>query len=147
MSNLNLIKTLESALAGSYAIAVKTQNYHWNVTGQNFKGLHQLFEDQYNELIDVVDVIAERIRALGEKVDGNFDFYKENSKFKAADPNKSSKDMVQDLINDNQSFIEDLKEFTNIAQKSGDEATADIFIERTQVHQKNLWMLKSIISA
>lgn len=147
MSNLNIIQTLESALAGSYALAVKTQNYHWNVTGQNFKGLHQLFEDQYNELIAIIDDIAERIRALGEKVNGNFDFYNENSKFKAADPNKSSGEMVQDLINDNQSFIEDLKDYTAIAQKNGDEATADIFIQRTQIHQKNLWMLKSLINA
>ncbi|MAZ80737.1 MAG: DNA starvation/stationary phase protection protein [Rickettsiales bacterium] len=143
MTNSNIIQTLESVLANSYAIAIKTQNYHWNVTGPNFKQLHLLFEEQYNEILVAIDNVAERIRTLGEKVDGNLSFYKENSKYKPGNQNLSDKEMIQDLINDNDLLSNDLADFIKIAQEGGDEGTADLYIQRLQIHQKASWMLKS----
>lgn len=143
MTNSNIIQTLESVLANSYAIAIKTQNYHWNVTGPNFKQLHLLFEEQYNEILVAIDNVAERIRTLGEKVDGNLSFYKENSKYKPGNQNLSDKEMIQDLINDNDLLSNDLADFIKISQEGGDEGTADLYIQRLQIHQKASWMLKS----
>ncbi len=127
MTNSNIIQTLESVLANSYAIAIKTQNYHWNVTGPNFKQLHLLFEEQYNEILVAIDNVAERIRTLGEKVDGNLSFYKENSKYKPGNQNLSDKEMIQDLINDNDLLSNDLADFIKISQEGGDEGTADLY--------------------
>jgi starvation-inducible DNA-binding protein len=143
MTNSNIIKTLESTLANSYALAIKTQNYHWNVTGPNFKQLHLLFEEQYNDILTAIDDIAERIRTLGSKVDGNLSFYKENSKYKPANADLSDKEMIKDLINDNESISVDLNDFIKIAQENNDEATADLYIQRVQIHEKAAWMLRS----
>lgn len=143
MTNSNIIKTLESTLANSYALAIKTQNYHWNVTGPNFKQLHLLFEEQYNDILVAIDDIAERIRTLGSKVDGNLSFYKENSKYKPANADLSDKEMIKDLINDNESISSDLNDFIKIAQENNDEATADLYIQRVQIHEKAAWMLRS----
>ena len=145
MTNSNIIKTLESTLANSYALAIKTQNYHWNVTGPNFKQLHLLFEEQYNDILIAIDDIAERIRTLGSKVDGNLSFYKENSKYKPANADLSDKEMIKDLINDNESISSDLNDFIKIAQENNDEATADLYIQRVQIHEKAAWMLRSSI--
>lgn len=145
MTNSNIIKTLESTLANSYALAIKTQNYHWNVTGPNFKQLHLLFEEQYNDILIAIDDIAERIRTLGSKVDGNLSFYKENSKYKPANADLSDKEMIKDLINDNESISGDLNDFIKIAQENNDEATADLYIQRVQIHEKAAWMLRSSI--
>ena len=145
MTNSNIIKTLESTLANSYALAIKTQNYHWNVTGPNFKQLHLLFEEQYNDILVAIDDIAERIRTLGSKVDGNLSFYKENSKYKPANADLSDKEMIKDLINDNESISGDLNDFIKIAQENNDEATADLYIQRVQIHEKAAWMLRSSI--
>ena len=73
MKNHKTLENLEITLATSYALALKTQNYHWNVVGANFKPLHELFGAQYEELSDAIDEVAERIRALGSKVDGSFE--------------------------------------------------------------------------
>ena len=72
MTNYKTTEILESILANSYGLSLKTQNYHWNVTGENFKTFHELFGEQYEDISDAIDELAERIRALGEKVEGTF---------------------------------------------------------------------------
>lgn len=145
MTNQNVINALKSALADSYVLYIKTQNYHWNVTGPNFKSLHLMFEEQYNDLFAAVDIIAERIRALGEKAPGTYAKYIELTSLKEGDENSDANAMVKDLAHDQDSIVKTLTHVLKQAQEIGDEVTAGIVTDRVEVHQKNAWMLKSSI--
>ena len=143
MSN-KLVTKLELLLSNSYALTIKTQNYHWNVVGPNFVALHQLFGDQYQELFTAIDEIAERIRSFGVLVDADLLYFGQNSQITAPKKSNNAEKMVADLATGHQTIIDSLLEAIKIAQDSKDEGTADLFIRRIQVHQKALWMLKSI---
>ena len=143
MSN-KLVTKLELLLSNSYALTIKTQNYHWNVVGSNFVALHQLFGDQYQELFTAIDEIAERIRSFGVLVEADLLYFSQNSKITAPKKSNNAEKMVSDLATGHQTIIDSLLEAIKIAQDSKDEGTADLFIRRIQVHQKALWMLKSI---
>lgn len=145
MKNNKTIETLELTLASSYALMLKTQNYHWNVVGVNFKPLHELFGAQYEDLFAAIDEIAERIRALGSKVDGSFENFSKISKAKKPNNKLADKAMVVDLIADHEALVKLLKNGIKIAQGAEDEASADMFIERIQIHEKAVWMLSSSI--
>lgn len=136
-------QNLNEVLANTYSLYLKTQNFHWNVTGPNFKALHELFGMHYEEMIPAIDEIAERIRTLGEKVDGSYENFAKLTKFSSADKNLDSESMVKELISSNNTLIELLKQGTQIAQDETDEATADLLITRTEAHQKHVWMLNS----
>lgn len=141
----NYIKGLQAALADSYGLYLKTQNYHWNVEGPHFKSLHELFEEQYRDLFEAIDDLAERIRALGEKVDGSYEGFQSLSKIKPGNPDLEEMEMVKDLFESNQQLIETLKTCMQAAQESGDEVTTDMMIERLNAHEKASWMLRSIM--
>ena len=143
MSN-KLVAKLELLLSNSYALTIKTQNYHWNVVGSNFVALHQLFGDQYQELFTAIDEIAERIRSFGVLVEADLLYFSQNSKITAPKKSNNAEKMVSDLATGHQTIIDSLLEAIKIAQDSKDEGTADLFIRRIQVHQKALWMLQSI---
>jgi starvation-inducible DNA-binding protein len=143
MKNHQTVQALEKVLADSYGLLLKTQNYHWNVVGENFKGLHQLFNEQYDEIFAAIDEIAERIRALGSKVDGTFENFSKLSKIKSGNKNADAKTMVKDLAHDNENMIKSLREAIKTAQAEGDEGSADLFIGREKAHEKALWMLES----
>lgn len=143
MKNHKTIVMLEEVLVNSYALMLKTQNYHWNVVGENFKSLHELFEAQYNELFTAVDEIAERIRALGSKVEGTFENFQKLNKSKSGNKNLDAKGMLKDLIADHDALTKQLAEGIKTAESEEDEGTADILIARTKVHEKALWMLGS----
>jgi starvation-inducible DNA-binding protein len=146
MKNNNTIKALELILANTYGLYLKTQNYHWNVRSKEFKSLHELFGTQYEELAEAIDEIAERIRALDSLVAANFKIFDKNSKIKDGNQNSSSQIMLKELYSDNQSLAEIANEVLKIAQKEGDEATADMMIGRIKIHNKNAWMLKSSLA-
>lgn len=139
---MTVIKALEKILADSYALYLKTQNYHWNVTGTEFRSLHLLFESQYTELAEAIDEIAERIRALGVKVPKLSEFIKLAS-VSEADSNLDSSSMIMDLAKNQDILITSLNNGLKISQKSGDEGTSDIIIQRIKVHEKSRWMLIS----
>jgi starvation-inducible DNA-binding protein len=141
--NHQTLDSLEKVLANSYVLALKTQNYHWNVVGENFKSLHLLFEEQYNEIAAAIDEIAERIRTFGVRVDGTFEHFQKLSKIKSGDKNLKSAAMIKDLIAGNEVVVEALKAGTKAAQEEGDEGTADLLIGRTKAHEKAIWMLTS----
>ena len=143
MNNKNVAKALHNTLSNSYALALKTQNYHWNVVGANFKSLHELFGSQYEELFEAIDEIAERIRALDILVPASFDVFGKESKIKSGNENAKTQAMVEELYNDNQTLTKILYDALKIVQKEGDEGTADMLIGRIQAHDKNAWMLKS----
>jgi starvation-inducible DNA-binding protein len=143
MANKKIADLLKIALADSYILYLKTQNYHWNVTGSHFKSLHLMFEDQYNDLFEAVDLIAERIRALGEKAPGSFAQYSKLSSIKEGDEDLSDMSMVKDLAQDQDIIVKTLMNVLHQAQKGDDEVTASIVTDRIEIHQKNAWMLNS----
>jgi starvation-inducible DNA-binding protein len=143
MTNQNTINSLKIALADSYVLYLKTQNYHWNVTGPYFKSLHLMFEEQYNDLFTAVDLIAERIRALGEKAPGSFSIYSKLTNIKEGDENIDSNAMVKELANDQDIIVNTLTNTLKEAQSVSDEVTVGILTDRIEIHQKNAWMLKS----
>ena len=144
MTNQNpTVIVLENVLANSYSLMLKTQNYHWNVSGPNFKPLHELFQLQYEDLFAVVDEIAERIRALGSKVEGNYEAFSKLTNAKKPDENLSDKQMLEDLVIDNKSIVETLKKGITISQENGDEVTAGMLTNRAQIHEKAIWMIES----
>jgi starvation-inducible DNA-binding protein len=141
--NKEVVESLKLVLANSYALYLKTQNYHWNVTGPNFNSLHLLFNAQYNDLAVAVDDIAERIRTLDSRVEASFSHFGKTSKIKDGNENANATTMVGELAADNETLAKILKETFQIATKVGDDATADLIIGRIEIHQKNVWMLKS----
>ncbi|MCC8417055.1 MAG: DNA starvation/stationary phase protection protein [Rickettsia endosymbiont of Bryobia graminum] len=141
---MSVTKILEVILADSYALYLKTQNYHWNVTCPEFRSLHLLFENQYKDLAEAIDELAERIRILGTKVVKMSELIKLSS-ISEADSKSNSTEMLKDLVKDQQIIIDSLNKGIKIAQKSGDEGTADIFIQCLKLYQKNQWMLASSI--
>lgn len=135
--------SLKQVLADTYALYLKTQNYHWNITGPNFKTLHLLFEEQYTDLATAVDDIAERIRTLGEKAPGSFSEYAKLTVITEGDVNADADSMVKHLIESNEQVVNSLKNTKNNARDSDDDATEGLMIERITIHEKTLWMLKA----
>lgn len=144
--------SLQKVLAGTYGLYLTTQTYHWNVEGELFAPLHSLFEDQYNELFKTVDVIAERIRSLGDyAMPFDDDKILEISKTTSSPLNKEkdatarSKRMVHNLIALNEDVIEICQTTKKEARNTNDDETENLMVERVTTHQKSLWMLRSII--
>ena len=105
--------------------------------------MHETFQAQYEELFTSIDVLAERIRSLGSKVEGTIDNFKKHSEIKNGNKNLSAEDMLKDLISDHQAVVAKLHSAIKTAQAEGDESSADIFIQRAKAHEKNIWMLVS----
>ena len=143
MANKPVIEGLKNVLADNYALYLKTQNYHWNVEGPNFKGLHLLFEEQYTDLAGAIDTVAELIRGLGEKAPGTFDTYIKRTSIKSGNENASAQQMVKDLLESQALIQKTLQQCLEIAQKAGDEVVAGFMIERLTFHRKASWILKS----
>lgn len=138
-----IAESLSKLLADSYLLYLKTQNYHWNVTGELFQPLHELFEEQYGELAEAVDEIAERIRALGYKAPGSFMEFQELSTIEENLEKPSSLEMIRHLAADNEKVLRTAREALQPANGAEDEATIDIITQRLHVHSKNAWMLRS----
>ncbi len=136
---------LSKVLADSYAVYQKTHGYHWNVKGPNFRGLHLLFEEQYNEIWAALDEIAERIRALGELAPMGPSAFANLSSMKEGDPSLSSEDMLKDLKAANKQVVATLEACEKAAEEAGDGATQDLCNARLAAHQKHLWMIKATL--
>ena len=138
-----VVSVLEKALADTYALALKTQNYHWNVTGADFFQLHCMFEEQYGYLSGAVDELAERIRALGHLSPGGLKAFQSLTQIEDGDGSSSPIDMVKDLAKDHETVSSLLKEGVAAAEENGDVSTADMLTGRLTVHQKAAWMLNA----
>lgn len=136
-------EALSRLLAESYALYLKTHNYHWNVTGPMFQSLHLLFETQYTELATAVDEIAERIRSLGHRAPGSFREFAELASVPDAEGTPSAEDMVRDLAAGNGTVAAAASAVFEVASAAGDEATAGLAIDRVGIHEKAAWMLRS----
>ena len=138
-------KGLNKLLSDSYILYLKTQNYHWNVTGPMFQSLHLLFENQYQEQAIAVDEIAERIRALGEYAPGSFAAFSKISSIKEENSIPSTEEMIYNLIHGNEAVVTTAREIVSLADECEDDVTSDLMINRMQIHEKNAWMLRSLI--
>ncbi|MDF1792618.1 MAG: DNA starvation/stationary phase protection protein [Thalassobaculaceae bacterium] len=139
-----VIAALEQALADTYALALKTQNYHWNVEGPNFFGLHTLFEEQYTDAQGAADELAERIRALGAPAPGGLQAFLDMTKIADAKQNSDAKAMIDDLAASHETMGATLRSGISVAEEAGDPATADMLTARLTIHDKSAWMLRSL---
>jgi starvation-inducible DNA-binding protein len=136
---------LSRLLADTYTLYLKTHNYHWNVTGPMFNTLHLMFETQYTELALAVDLIAERIRALGYPAPGSYAQYATLSVIKESEGVPSAEDMIADLVKGQEAVVRTARKVFPIAEKASDEPTADLLTQRMQVHEKTAWMLRALL--
>ena len=143
--NKSVIDSLRLVVADCYALIGQTHLCHWNVRGPSFFSLHQAFEEQYNELFQAVDEIAERIRALGALAPGGLSKLAKMAGIEELDEDSSAKEMVQSLIDANEKLLGDLKAARDCAAEEDDSETEDLMIARIQVHEKTVWMLKSYL--
>jgi starvation-inducible DNA-binding protein len=137
---------LSSLLADSYTLYLKTHNYHWNVTGPQFNTLHTMFEAQYTELATAVDEIAERIRALGIKAPGSYKEFAALASVDEATGNETAEEMIRALVVGQETVVRTARAAFPAAEKANDEPTADLLTQRMQVHEKNAWMLRSMLN-
>ena len=136
---------LSHLLADTYTLYLKTHNYHWNVTGPMFNTLHLMFEAQYTELALAVDLIAERIRALGFPAPGSYKAFAAMSQIKEADGVPSAEKMIADLAAGNETVTRTARSIFPVADKASDEPTADLLTQRMQIHEKTAWMLRAML--
>jgi starvation-inducible DNA-binding protein len=136
---------LSRLLADTYTLYLKTHNYHWNVEGPMFQTLHTMFETQYTELALAVDLIAERIRALGHYAPGSYAQYAKLSSIKEETGVPSAQEMIKDLTKGNEAVSKTARELFPVVDKSSDEPTADLLTQRMQTHEKTAWMLRSLL--
>lgn len=142
----NIAAGLSRLLADSYSTYLKTHNFHWNVEGPMFVTLHTMFETQYMELATAVDEIAERIRALGEPAPGSYTAYAELSSVPDETGQPEALDMVRQLVAAQEAIARTARDVMPLADEAGDEPTADLLTQRMQVHEKNAWMLRSLLA-
>ncbi|MCW0233465.1 MAG: DNA starvation/stationary phase protection protein [Ferrovibrio sp.] len=136
---------LSRLLADTYTLYLKTHNYHWNVEGPMFQTLHTMFEVQYTELALAVDLIAERIRALGHYAPGSYAQYAKLSSIKEETSVPAAQDMIKDLVKGNEAVSKTARAIFPVVEKSSDEPTADLLTQRMQIHEKTAWMLRSLL--
>lgn len=136
---------LSKLLADSYVLYTMTQNFHWNVHGQNFFSLHKLSEEQYEELGKAVDEIAERIRALGFFVEATMSSFLKLTSIEEEKAVRSTQTYLEHLIKGHETVIRDCRALATLAEKNQDAATVDLMGRRLNVHEKALWMLRASI--
>ena len=136
---------LAKVLADTYTLYLKTHNYHWNVTGPMFQTLHLMFEQQYNELWLAVDMVAERIRALGHVAPGSCQQFAKLSNIGEDEGVPPAMQMIKNLVKGHERVATTARKLFPIAEKANDQPTADLLTQRLQVHEKTAWMLRSLV--
>lgn len=140
----HMVKALNAVMADTFSLYFKTHSYHWNVTGPNFYSLHNLFEEQYTEMWNALDEIAERIRTLNNPAPISSKVLVEQAQVKEASATTAN-DMIKDLADSQKILISTLQQALEVAQKEGDEVTVGFLTDRLNIHEKSYWMLKSSI--
>ncbi|MCP5267618.1 MAG: DNA starvation/stationary phase protection protein [Zoogloeaceae bacterium] len=136
---------LSHLLADTYTLYLKTHNFHWNVTGPMFQTLHNLFMTQYTEMWNALDVVAERIRALGYPAPGSYKQFVELSSIPEEDGVPKAKEMIRQLVAGQEAVARTARRVFVIVEKANDQPTADLLTQRMEVHEKNAWMLRSLL--
>lgn len=137
---------LFNSMADTFSLYFKTHSYHWNVTGSNFFSLHTLFEEQYTNMWEALDELAERMRTLGNAAPVSSTTLVKHSGIAEAKEGKiSSTDMVKDLAEGHKHLVATLNAAFKVAQENGDEVTVGMLTERLDFHEKAYWMLRSSV--
>jgi starvation-inducible DNA-binding protein len=144
-SRKTIVKGLSTILADTYTLYVKTHKYHWNVTGPLFSELHKTFEEQYVQLQDAVDSLAERIRALGEFAPGSFLEFQELATIKEDRGVPPAMEMVKHLLADHETVTRVIRAALPETDKAEDDATNDLLTGRLREHEKTAWMLRAML--
>jgi starvation-inducible DNA-binding protein len=136
---------LSRLLADTYSLYLKTHNFHWNVTRPMFQTLHLMFETQYTELALAVDLIAERIRALGYPAPGTYSEYAKLSSIPETPGVPKAKEMIRLLVEGQEAVTRTARSIFPLVDAVNDEPSADLLTQRMQVHEKTAWMLRSLL--
>ena len=136
---------LGKLLADSYTLYLKTHNFHWNVTGPMFQTLHLMFQTQYEELALAVDLVAERIRALGHPAPGTYAEFGKLSSIAETKGVPKALEMVRLLVEGQEAVVRTARSIFPAVERASDEATADLLTQRIQLHEKTAWMLRSLL--
>ncbi|HEY9807170.1 MAG TPA: Dps family protein [Candidatus Obscuribacterales bacterium] len=140
-----IVDGLSRLLADTYTLYLKTHNFHWNVTGPMFQTLHLMFETQYNELALAVDLIAERIRALGFPAPGTYSDFARLSSIEETPGVPSADEMIRLLVAGQEAVVRTARSVFPVTERVNDEPTADLLTQRMQIHEKTAWMLRSLL--
>ena len=140
-----IAKGLSALLADSYTLYLMTHNFHWNVTGPDFNSLHLMFMTQYTEQWNALDVIAERIRALGHPAPGTYKEFVKLASIKEVEGVPSAKDMVRHLVAAQEATARTARKLFPMVEAANDQPTADVLTQRLEVHEKTAWMLRSLL--
>ena len=140
-----IVDGLSRLLADTYTLYLTTHNFHWNVSGPMFNTLHLMFMDQYTEAWNAVDLIAERIRSLGFPAPGSYREFARLTSIPEVDGVPSAGDMIRILCMGQESVVRTARSLFPVVDKAGDEPTADLLTQRMQIHEKNAWMLRSML--
>jgi starvation-inducible DNA-binding protein len=145
-SRPEIAEGLARLLSDTYTLYLKTHNYHWNVTGPMFPALHVMFETQYNELALAVDLIAERIRALGAPAPGSYREFAQHSTIADEGDRPDATEMIRRLIAGQDAVVRTARAAFPAAESARDEPTADLLTQRILAHEKAAWMLRSTLA-
>ena len=140
-----IAKGLSRLLADTYVVYLKTHNFHWNVEGPMFQTLHQMFMAQYTEAWNAIDLVAERIRSLGHYAPGTYREYLDLARVKETPGQPQATQMIRLLIEGQEAIVKTAREVLPVAEKADDQPTLDLLTQRMQVHEKNAWMLRSLL--
>ncbi len=135
---------LKHLLADSYTLYLQTHNFHWNVTGPQFRELHLMFEEQYTELAVAVDEIAERIRTLGAHAPGTYREFSMLTSVAEEEGVPTANDMVRILAQAQEQVVKTARGVLARAQAADDESSAALISDRLRIHEKTAWMLRSM---
>ena len=140
-----LAEGLSRLLADTYVLYLKTHNFHWNVEGPMFQTLHQMFMAQYTEAWNAIDPIAERIRALGHYAPGTYKQYIKLASVKETEGVPKAGQMIRQLIEGQETVARTARSVLPVADDANDQPTLDLLTQRLDIHEKNAWMLRSLL--
>ncbi|HEY9198221.1 MAG TPA: Dps family protein [Gammaproteobacteria bacterium] len=136
---------LSGLLADSYTLYLMTHNFHWNVTGPMFNTLHVMFMEQYTEQWTALDMIAERIRALGFPAPGTYKEFVKRASIKEVEDVPKATDMIRHLVSAQEATARTARKLFPVVNDANDQPTADLLTQRLEVHEKTAWMLRSLL--
>lgn len=142
---LKIVEGLSHLLADTYTLYLKTHNFHWNVTGPMFQTLHTMFMVLYNEQWLAIDLVAERIRSLGSPAPGTYEDFARLTSIKPSSGLPSAREMISELVEGQQAVARTARKLFPIAEQGNDQPTCDLLTQRMQIHEKNAWMLRSLL--
>ncbi len=140
-----IVEGLSRLLADSYTLYLMTHNFHWNVTGPMFSSLHAMFMEQYTEQWNALDIIAERIRALGFPAPGTYKQFNDLATIKEVEGVPTAEEMIRYLVNAQEATARTARELFPVVDEVNDQPTADVLTQRIAVHEKTAWMLRSLL--